>query len=393
MKAEGLAKRAKIEEQTDKESTVTGVGKKSVASDSDVEVIEIEPGDSANSSRKISRTSEEKHKSKSKDSSGSESAKNKQKSDEHKSHSSKHKHHKDSHRSRSSSHSSSHRSSSTSSSKHKDPHKTKKHHEERRSSHSHKHKSSSSSSRRMSSSKESITENVKSESQAIKNEVEMSDSPAVTSTTDDNAVFSMAIDEDATVPDDFLYPSDEEDDPEQIALECYKLFQDYKSEDSGVDSLKLETLPEPKNVGTSEPETDSSSYAKKRVAHPGAVTALVDKTAPVKRKETAREQLFRRMQTARDEGIGSTTSPLPSHSVSPPNSAPIVSPSKRRIAHVSNATALMKPLVRSDSAPAGNGDSKVDSSSQRNNGGTYITLSQTVAKGEKRLAHAPKAVS
>ena len=53
----------------------------------------------------------------------------------------------------------------------------------------------------------------------------------------------------------------------------------------------------------------------------------------------------------------------------------------------------MKPLVRSDSTPVGNGESKVDSSSQRNSGSSYVTLSQTVAKGEKRLAHAPKVVS
>ncbi|CAG7716728.1 unnamed protein product [Allacma fusca] len=338
---------------------------------------------------------------KAKDSRVGSSEKDRKDSHSHKSHKHKHKRsHKDSHHT-SSRHSSHRSNSSSSSSKKKDSHSSKS---------------------KISSSKHTTPKcNDKQESTLLSQEKGVHHSAIISSVgetfAENNNVRSSSIEISDTkgdegcplvedlpdVPDDFLYPSDEEDDPDQIALECFNMFQNYKSDEKSVDLLKLETVPDSKIPVTTASEVESLAVGKKRVAHAGAFRSAFDPPVLPKRKETVQEQLFKRFQAMQESKNISGSSSNISVPCANSNQQRISSAStgggggssssssgKRRIAHVANAGALVKPPTSTTSGDVPSSQKTDAQLGSRTNGvakASAVTLSQTVGKGERRVAH------
>ncbi|CAL8077951.1 unnamed protein product [Orchesella dallaii] len=294
--------------------------------------------------------------------------------------------HKDSSRPRESSSSSSHKSERSS-------HRSKESSESRTSTERRTSKEDSSGSER--SQKPSATS---SEAIAIPNNVNTINrfSALAESLLDESAYISDIAEQDDSF--DFAYPSDSEDDPEMVARECLEMFENYQPE--------LDPAPVQSNETHDKKEDKGGDFllvGKKRVAHANAIMKPPPASTPVKPTTSTKnlqETIVKRLE---DQTKYSTK---PSNGVTPltsaPSRPPLPPPGKMRIAHVPNAGKLAKPIHGSSSSKSSSSSGVSSAASSPNHSkissetpGTpgSLTYSQTAAKGVKRQAHQPTAIS
>ncbi|XP_021961342.1 RNA exonuclease 1 homolog isoform X2 [Folsomia candida] len=187
--------------------------------------------------------------------------------------------------------------------------------------------------------------------------------------------------------------SDSEDDPDDIELECLRLFQDYQPEAKS---------PEKKIVVGNPALALQSDPGRKRQAHPGASEKKAT-LPPSVRKSTfnLHEQIARRLESQKkvvNSRIEETKKIIPSSSfvqkathqtmsgTQSLSSGPSTVGNKKRIAHVPNVSGLLK----SPSIPVDN-KTPLKSSGSTSTSSSYstasITLSRTSDKGVPRVAH------